>query len=212
MGSDGRRLVRALIGLFVCGATTLAHADPDPVLYAPPKKSLLFDGKFGKLAEVQTAIGAALARCGKEPIDGDGKLGNTTSRAVQALVACPEISPHIPSESPARQGAITQSVWTAVLPHSAPPSLDTRAQTGVLTYEATDYDRLEWNFCQSKPLWSPQNPSGPCFTNDPKSYITWGPCGATAGHGKEVQWVIWRVDRQDASVVDTAFGADAPTL
>ncbi len=93
------------------------------------------DGKFGKLAEVQAAIGAALTRCGKAPINIDGVFGNETSQAVKALVACPEIAPRIPPGSSAQQGAITQSVWRAVLPNSALPSVEQRAQTLVLTYE-----------------------------------------------------------------------------
>ncbi|MBI3757019.1 MAG: hypothetical protein HY267_03485 [Deltaproteobacteria bacterium] len=189
----------------------MAHAESDGVLYAL-LRTPLFDGQFGKLAEVQTAISAALTRCGRAPIAVDGKFGNTTSQAVKALIACPEIESHIPPESSAHQGAITQSVWRALLPNSALPSVEERAQTVVLTYEATDYDRLEWNFCQNRPLWSPQNPSMPCFTNDPGSYITWGPRGATAGHGREVQWILWRVDQRDASIVDTVFGADAARL
>jgi hypothetical protein len=42
--------------------------------------------------------------------------------------------------------------------------------------------------------------------------MTWGPRGATAGHGREVQWILWRVDQRDASIVDTAFGTDASRL
>jgi hypothetical protein len=181
------------------------------VLYSL-RRTTLFDGKFGKLAEAQAAIGAALVRCGKTSIIADGKFGNGTVAAVKALVACAEIQPHIPQNSAARQGAITHSLWKALLPNSPIPSVEERSQTLVLTYEATDYDRLEWNFCQNKPLWSPQNPTMPCITNDPRSYITWGPRGATAGHGREVQWVLWRVDQRDASVVNTAFGPDAATL
>ena len=201
----------AVMGLLVCLGMTWAHAQSDQVLYSL-RKTTLFDGKFGKLAEAQAAIGAALVRCGKPSITVDGKFGNGTVQAVKALVACSEIQPHIPPNSAARQGAITLSLWKALLPNSPLPSVEERSQTLVLTYEATDYDRLEWNFCQNKPLWSPQNPSMPCFTNDPKSYITWGPRGATAGHGREVQWIVWRVDQRDASVVNTAFGPDASTV
>jgi hypothetical protein len=200
-----------IIGLMVSGGMTWAHAQSDPVLYSL-RRTPLFDGKFGKLAEAQAAISAALVRCGKPSIVADGTFGNRTAQAVKTLVACPEIRPHIPPDSSAHQGVITQSLWKALLPNSAVPSVEERSQTLVLTYEATDYDRLEWNFCQNKPLWSPQNPSLPCFTNDPRSYITWGPRGATAGHGREVQWILWRVDQHDASIVNTAFGPEASAL
>ena len=206
------RFIRILVlALLLCGASSLVHAQSDPVLYSLLKKQL-FDGKFGKLAQVQTAIGTALTRCGKPSISADGVFGNSTVNGVKTLVTCSEIAPHIPAGSAARQGAITQSLWKAVLPNLPSPSVTERAQTIVLTYEATDYDQLEWNFCQSKPLWLPQNPSMPCFTNDPRSYITWGPRGATAGHGKEVQWILWRVEQQDTSIVTAAFGAEAATL
>ena len=212
MGPCRRWFLRTfIIGVLVCGGITWAHAQSDQVLYSLRKKSL-FDGKFGKLAEAQAAIGAALVRCGKTSITVDGQFGNGTAQAVKTLVACPEIRPHIPLDSSAQQGAITNSLWKALLPNSPVPSVEERSQTLVLTYEATDYDSLEWNFCQNKPLWSPQNATMPCFTNDPRSYITWGPRGATAGHGKEVQWILWRVDQHDASIVDTAFGPDAATL
>jgi len=212
MGLTRRSFLGTLfIALLVCGSATLAHAQSDQVLYSLLKKPL-FDGKFGKLATIQAAIGSALVRCGRAPIPADGLFGSGTAQAVRVLVTCPEIKLHIPPGSAARQGAITQSVWRALLPNVALPSVAERAQTVVLTYEATDYDRLEWNFCQSKPLWSPKNPSLPCFTNDPRSYITWGPRGATAGHGREVQWILWRVERRDASIVDKAFGTEASKL
>jgi len=199
------------MGLLVCVGMTWARAQSDQVLYSLRRKPL-FDGKFGKLAEAQAAIGAALVRCGRTAIAVDGNFGNGTALAVKTLVACPEIRPHIPPNSSAHQGAITESLWKTLLPNSAVPSVEERSQTLVLTYEATDYDRLEWNFCQNKPLWSPENPSMPCFTNDPRSYITWGPRGATAGHGREVQWVLWRVDQRDASTLSTAFGPEAATV
>jgi hypothetical protein len=88
MGPARRRLVRTLIGFLVWGIMTFAHAESDPVLYSLLKKPL-FDGKFGKLAEVQAAIGVALARCGKAPIAVDGFFGNGTFEAVKTLVACP---------------------------------------------------------------------------------------------------------------------------
>lgn len=204
-------LTTLIIGLLMSVSATFAHAQSDQVLYSLLRKPL-FDGKFGKLAEVQAAIGAALLRCGKTSITVDGLFGNETAEAVKVLVRCPEISPNIPPGSSAHQGAITHSVWRALLPKSAMPSVEERAQTLVLTYEATDYDRIEWNFCQSKPLWSPGNPSMPCYSNDPGSYITWGPRGATAGGGKEMQWILWRVEQRDPSVIDTIFGSDASGL
>ena len=89
MKSGKRKLVRTVtLGLLLCGSLSLARAQSDPVLYSLLKKPL-FDGKFGKLAQVQAAIGAALTRCGKPTIAADGVFGNSTVNGLKALVTCP---------------------------------------------------------------------------------------------------------------------------
>jgi hypothetical protein len=211
-------LRRLLIGVaFVaCGHTACAAQTlSDAVLYAF-RQGVLFDGKFGKFAEVQHAISAALSRCGMPGITVDGRFGSATLQAIKALVNCPAIKPHLPEGSPAAEGAISTALWRLLLPASPLPSIAQRAQTLVLTHEDTDYDSLEWNFCQSKgpdgKLWSPDDPALPCYSNDPNSYITWGPRGATAGGGQEVQWILWRAEQQDHALLNTAFGAEAAAV
>jgi hypothetical protein len=81
-----------------------------------------------------------------------------------------------------------------------------------MALEGTDYDRLEYNFCQSR---NPETGKtylqgdAKCYSNDPASYITWGPRGATAGHGAEVQQVLYLIDRSRPQLIDDAFGSDA---
>ena len=195
--------------------TCVAQTLSDAVLYAF-RQGELFDGKFGKFAEVQHAVSAALTHCGKPGIAVDGRFGSATLQAIKSLVNCPAIKPHLPDDSPAVHGVISTALWRLLLPASSLPSVAQRAQTLVLTHEDTDYDSLEWNFCQSKgpdgKLWSADNPAQPCYTNDPTSYITWGPRGATAGGGQEVQWILWRAEQQDHTLISTAFGTEAAAV
>jgi len=79
----------------------------------------------------------------------------------------------------------------------------------MLTYEATDYTRMEWNFCQSRPVYNPANGNPVCFSNDPRSYLTWGPNGATAGGGREVQPIIQAVDATAPALINESFGTEA---
>jgi hypothetical protein len=205
-----RKLI-AVLGVWACAAISAA-AQSDPTLYSL-RQTPLFDGRYGKLAEVQQAVNLALARCRKPPVAADGRFGPRTAQAVRDLTTCAAVGPRLPAGSQAFQGAITKSLWLLLLPRAPLPTVEQRAQTLVLTYENTDYTDLEWNFCQSRgpdgTRWSPDDPTKPCYTNDPRSYITWGPRGATAGHGREVQWILWRVERQNRAVVSRAFGPEA---
>jgi hypothetical protein len=205
-----RILLKTLL-LLACVTFAQAQAPVDPVLYAYGEAAL-FDGKYGKVAELQTALRRELRRCRATVppnFAADGRFGPATAQAIRQVVACPAVSSRIPSDSAARNGAVTARLWRALLPRSPAPDVAQRAQTLVLTYEATDYDNLEWNFCQSRPRWTPEDPAKPCYTNDPRSYITWGPRGATAGHGREVQWVLWRVEQRNRNILPQAFGPEA---
>ena len=48
-----------------------------------------------------------------------------------------------------------------------------------------------------------------CYTKDPTSYLTWGPNGAIAGHGREVQNIIAQVAKTDPGLIDAGFAAEA---
>lgn len=190
--------------------TSQASAPGDSqVLYAlsnPP----IFDGKFGRIVDVQRAINKQNTTCGGEAIKVTGQFDRATADAIRSIVSCESVSPKIASDDPARGGSLSVALWSALLPDRAPPSAQERALTLVLTFEATDYDRLQWNFCQNTPLWNPSNPDAPCYTNDPSSFMTWGPRGATANQpGSEIQRIIARVNAIDPSEVDRAFGKHA---
>ncbi len=207
-----KTLLKTLL-LLVCAGLAQAQTSPDPVLYAQNEASL-FDGKYGKVAQLQAALKTALAQC-RAPdanVIADGRFSPATAQAIRAVSLCPALRSKLPEGSAAFDGAITVSLWRALLPRVPLPDVAQRAQTLVLTYEATDYDDLEWNFCQSRPRWTPDDPTKPCYTNDPRSYITWGPRGATAGHGREVQWILWRVQRRDRRALTRAFGTEAAAV
>lgn len=90
--------------------------------------------------------------------------------------------------------------------------MDARVQTLVLTYEATDYTQAEWNYCQSKPLFDATKPGSKCYSNDSKSYLTSGPRGATAGHGREIQAIVWLAAEQSRETVANAFGSETDNV
>ena len=100
-----------------------------------------------------------------------------------------------------------------------PPSLDERTLALVLSFEATDFgDRPEWNFCQDSlsPEGSPADVVAgrvKCVNrSDPCSMLTWGPRGATAGSGREIQWIVWQSLRENPDIVARAFGPELDNL
>jgi hypothetical protein len=111
----------------------------------------------------------------------------------------------VPANSPARQGAITEAVWSLVMPGVAVPTLDQRVSALVLTFEATDFGvPPEWNFCQDGPHDNPMAPNFVCKNkSDPCSMLTWGPRGATVGGGREIQWVLWLARQENATLIDS---------
>lgn len=201
--------LRFILGLFWCIGLVLAvSASRSEVLYRFTGEQL-FDGRFGPVATVQERLKDALRACGgRQAITVDGKFGPGTRDALSELADCPAISPSLADDKDAHHGAITIRYWN-LLVGSPPPSVDERARTLMLTYEATDYTAMEWNFCQSSPLYNPAVGHIICFSNDPHSYLTWGPNGATAGGGREVQLILQAVDIRSPDLVDHAFGSEA---
>ncbi|SDD04836.1 hypothetical protein [Belnapia rosea] len=172
----------------------------------------LFDGRYGPVAVVQTRINEELAGCGKPAtITVDGVFGPGTRNALRALATCPGYVPKLANDADARAGSLTTTYWDALIGGER-PSVDQRARTLMLTYENTDYTRMEWNFCQSSPLYNPSAGRNVCFSNDPRSYLTWGPNGATGGGGREVQLVLAMVDRTSPMLIDQAFGIEASAI
>jgi hypothetical protein len=203
---SGRRAQR-LLWLVSAVALTVSSARSD-VLYRFTDAQL-FDGKFGPVATVQARLGNALQACGKpETLTADGKFGPRTRDSLSELANCPAVSTALADDGDARHGAITGRYWS-VLVGDPPPDVDARARTIMLTFEATDYVDMEWNFCQSSPLYDPAHGHTVCFSNDPHSYLTWGPNGATAGGGREVQLILQAIDANTPNLIDHAFGAEA---
>jgi hypothetical protein len=167
-------------------------------------------GKFGYLAEVQSKLNALPADCRPIPaLTVNGLFGSKMRDAIRKAVSCPGVQNSLPSDSEARNGALTDALWTILFPGRSKPSVYERAMVVVLTQEATDYDHAEWNFCQSRPFYDPAHGQSTCHSNDPTSFLTWGPRGATAGGGGEVQRILYAVDADPnmKAIVDSSFGS-----
>lgn len=179
----------------ICCVATLMALSGNPVqasevLYSH-SGGALFDGKFGPIARFQQALDQRLEACNsRDKAAVNGRFGQETATSIKSLLACPEAG-SIAADDGARRGKLTDAVWKFVLPNESAPNLDSRVQTLVLTYEATDYTSAEWNYCQNKPFFDAAKTGSKCYSNDLKSFITWGPRGATAGHGREIQSIIW---------------------
>ncbi len=182
-----------LIFLHVVRGNPVAAQASDQVLYRFSGAGL-YDEAFGPLHEIEVATQKALKDCGSRVrIVPSGRMDSETQKALTAVAICPRIAARLSPSSEAHKGAITEELW-ALLVGSAPPGFADRARTMMLTFEATDYTALEWNFCQSRPLYNPPN-QPLCFSNDPHSFITWGANGATAGGGREVQAILQQIAR-----------------
>jgi hypothetical protein len=207
-----RFTLAALAALCLAGT---AFAD-DPVLFEY-RTWMTRDGQTGPVTRFQAGLNAALAACGIDKVVGvDGQFGNGSRKAVIALTGCDAISAQVPGDSAAHTGAVTEALWKAVMGDKPAPTVDQRAAVLKLTFEATDYNRMQWNFCQNSPRYAPDDGQGTCFSNDKRSVITWGPNGATAGHGREVQAILSQFRDSgapgNADLFNAAFGAEAPAV
>lgn len=207
---------RLLALAFAVAAFAPSASADDAVLYQY-RAGMIRDGASGAVAQLQAAMNPALAACGIDKVlQPDGAFGPGTRSAITQLSECEAVSARLEPDSPARSGAITAELWQALLPDTPVPDVDTRAAALKLTFEATDYDRMEWNYCQSSPRYNPEGGQPVCYSNDRASYITWGPNGATAGHGREVQAILnaFLAAKPETSgaELDAAFGSEAPAV
>lgn len=173
--------------------------------------------KFGPIALFQAQLKQKLADCGSsQTLTPDGAFGPGTRKSIIAVTQCPDISAALGPESPARQGAITDVLWSLIVKEQAAPDVAKRAAALKLTFENTDYDQMQWNFCQNKPFYDPGNGQDTCFSNDRIAFITWGPHGATAGHGAEVQGILHLYLQDDdvgrEEIFNAAFGNEAKSV
>lgn len=156
----------------------------------------LKDSRFGTIAPFQRALSAKLTSAGHTGVTDDGSYGRRTRDAIVQLCTLPEFaSLNVPETDP-HFGAISFSLWERLMSGASPPTVRERAFVLSLTHEGTDYDKAEWNL----------------GTSDHASVLTWGPYGATVGHGREVQAVLRRILERQAQVVSGAFGPEFAVL
>lgn len=212
------RTVMLAFALTAAVSAPTSAADTSALLYriAPPgsaQRPMWDDGHFGAIAPFQRALRARLADAGvpaQNLPDVDGKYGPDTHSAIERLLRLPDFADLAPE--PGGRIGITAALWSRLLPGTPPPGVEMRIETLILTYEATPFDsEAEWNFCQSMPA-ATRRTGVPCRSNDPRSYLTWGPRGATAGGGREVQGVLAEADRRDPTMLATAFGSEAASV
>jgi hypothetical protein len=196
-----------------CVLSQAYGAEDDIVLDAsgPPLRV----GVYSRYGDFQRNLRERIIACKllpTTPEDQLGTFGPSTTKEISALNSCKK---HLENSTP-NVGKLTVAVWREIMGTSALPSVEERADVLTLTFEATDFtDPPEWNFCQDN--------SGPaeeraqramatstCFNEtDPCSLLTWGPRGATAGQGREIQRILQRVGESDSAAIDRSFGAEA---
>ena len=145
-------------------------------------------------------------------------MGAATRYGIQRALDCPALR-DVPADSPARNGIITDTVWHAVMGEAPAPTLriaPTRWYS--LLRRRTSAIAPEWNLCQDgeRRRQGTGKAAGNdlvCYNeSDPCSFVTWGPRGATAGAGREIQLILWMVSKQDPALLQKAFGTEYPNL
>lgn len=174
--------------------TPPAAADPSTMLYQyRPGGPALFDSKWSPMTLFQRALSEALVKCGQSGIVADGQFGPGSRKAILRLSSCTGWEEKARSPEDALHGTVDTALWRRLLPDTPYPDAGTRAFGLVLAHERTDYDRVEWNY----------------GTGDDRSALTWGPFGATAGHGNEIRAILERLVATAPSLVDQTFGSEA---
>jgi hypothetical protein len=217
----GRQVICAVcLGLLGSGSSAPLQ---DPLLLSATTVPIRigFDSPF---ADLKARLTAKLADCGRTmPIrsveaDPPGLWGAATAASIRAVLACPGFE-SIPAASAAHQGALTSALWRWLMDGTDEPSLEARIETFVLSFEATDFaDRPEWNFCQDSSaddLVEARSGHAPirCYNaSDPCSMLTWGPRGATAGQGREIQFILWQLARSAPALLRSAFGGETANV
>lgn len=151
-------------------------------------------GKFSFVARTQRAVNEALIACGREGVGADGVFGRKSEEAVEQLAECPGFGDLGIGSGQPNDGTMTAPLWSRLFPAEPLPTVEQRAHVLWLTHEATDYDQAVFNF----------EPSGEPQRNDLHSFLTWGPYGATVGHGREVQQGLRRSEVD--ALLDGCFG------
>ena len=196
-----------------------AHATDAIVLSADRYR--VETGRYSSFATFQRNLQRILDDCGKGTphvvAPGEqprGRIGSETQAGIQRALDCAAFK-DLPHGSAARSGAITEAVWRIVMADVAVPSFRERTDALILSFEATDFgEQPEWNFCQDSKAkaggeFDPKVPGAVCYNeSDPCSFLTWGPRGATAGQGREIQWVIWLAWQRAPADVERIFAGE----
>jgi hypothetical protein len=205
--------------MFLTGWASQGFSADDVILNA--NRFPVLSGRYSVFAEFQRNLQHVLDACGKgEPTvvppgsQPTGRIGVETRLGIQAALGCEPLRA-VPPDSAAKDGVLTEAVWRAVMGGSPIPGLRDRVMAQVLSYEATDFgDRPEWNLCQDSKgrrggQLDPKAPGFVCYNaSDPCSLLTWGPRGATAGSGREIQWILWMAWKEDPAPIEKAFGGE----
>lgn len=184
-------------------------------------RSSIQAGRFSVFAVFQSKLQSMLNDCHQaEPwvvppeTQPTGTIGEETRLGIERAIACGALK-HVPPGSAAHEGAVTASVWHEVMPGVPQPDVRSRADSLTLSFEATDFgDAPEWNLCQdgTRARFGPshrQRAQFVCFNaSDPCSFMTWGPRGATAGSGREIQYILWLAGQQQPGLLQEAFGTE----
>ena len=206
------------LSLVTLGITATADDKNDAIILDSRRYEIL-SGRHSKFAEFQQRLQWVLTECGDpgpalvQPAGSpSGRIGVETRQAIQRAFNCPATNV-VPHSSRASEGVITVQLWRAIMGSEPIPSVHDRALSLVLSFEATDFgDQPEWNLCQDG---SSTDASGKfiCFNeSDPCSYLTWGPRGATAGVGREIQFVLWQLAKHKPDLLRKEFGNEYVNL
>lgn len=175
-----RRTLAGFLILISCHVGVVNGQDLEVAVVAYEGR-LINSGKWGLVARLQSALSSALGRCGQPCIATDGRFGKGTRSGLRRLAACDGFEKFRTGEGQPSDGRVTVGLWHTLVGEPVPDLME-RAFTIWLSHEGTDYDRVEFNFTSGvEPRPHPA---------DPYSYLTWGPYGATVGHGAEVQQIL----------------------
>jgi hypothetical protein len=214
-------LVYVIVGGLLSGGAT---ASVDAIILNANRYDV-FVGRYSAFARFQVELQRVLDQCGK-PAPAvvpagkrpRGKFGQETRQGISRALEC-EALQHVPENSAAREGILTESVWHAVMGDEPIPTARDRAHALVLSFEATDFaEPPEWNLCQDNMRSAPRQsnrwaPDFVCYNaSDPCAFLTWGPRGATAGLGREIQLILWMAWKENPALIEHAFAAEAGNL
>ncbi len=200
-----------------CAQFSTSQAMAEKAVYMLPGRIAIRIGAHTSFARFKQELAARHATCrtggdAVRTIDKPLEIGAGTRTMIADILSC-QPGLDVPADSPARRGAITPALWRAIAPDLPPPSVRDRIDALTLSFEATDFsDPPVWNFCQDSPGPIGERPAailagGACYNaTDPCSMLTWGPRGATAGQGAEIQWILWKLYKQNPEFLASAFG------